>query len=189
LTEFFRFCFYLINGFEGPKYLQNNSNYVYDKKFRKFFLKWSNNILKLSPPVRQLWRYHGKRGFNSLILQYLLFLLYKMIGFNNAPCLHLKNLHKHCLRFQEKLQYPGEITNKGYRKLYGVNEVSYGRCANRQFKNSNIKWLNGRSWILISTVFNTVNYWHFFRFFPFNFKFTSVFLLSFYSIFCFLNTL
>ena len=78
--KYFDFPFTWFSGFEGPKYLQNNSNYVSDNKFRKFFLQWSNNILKLSRPVRQFWRYHGNRGFNSLILQYLPFLLYKIIG-------------------------------------------------------------------------------------------------------------
>ena len=41
---------------------------------------WSNNISKLRRPVRQFSRYHGNRGFNSLISQYLPFVPYNMIG-------------------------------------------------------------------------------------------------------------
>ena len=78
--------------------------------------------------------------------------------------------------------------SKQNHQLQGANEVSYGRCANSQFKNLNIKWLNGRSWILISTVVNKVNYQKSFSLY-FNFTFTSVFLLLFYFIFSFLSIL
>ena len=40
------------------------------------------------------------------------------------------NWYKHCLQFLlGRSQYPKEIKNKGYAKLWGANKVHYGRCA------------------------------------------------------------
>ena len=100
---------------------------MYDSKFRKFFLKRSNNILKLSPPVRQFWRYHGNRGFNILLLQYLPFLLYKMIGFKVARYSFLGSIPP---TFEHKLRR---------------NKQSFGKIANTVVldKDENLLW----SWL------------------------------------------
>ena len=51
---------------------------------------------------------------------------------------HPKILHKHCLQFLlGRLQYPGEMKNKGYVKFWGVNMVHYacyGRCASGEWQ-------------------------------------------------------
>ena len=62
------------------------------------------------------------RDFDSLLAQY-----------HNTLLLPPKNLHRHCFRFPlGHLHVPGEIVNNDYAKLWGVKDVYYGICANRE---------------------------------------------------------
>ena len=67
-----------------------------------------------------------------------IFIRHLQISHNaRAPCLHThpKVLHKHCLQFLSgRLQYAGEMKNKGYVKFWGVNMVHYGRCASGEWQ-------------------------------------------------------
>ena len=53
---------------------------------------------------------------------------------HNAPCLLPKILHIHCFQFLLGITVvPREIQDDDYAKLWGVNKMHYGLCANGEY--------------------------------------------------------
>ena len=53
---------------------------------------------------------------------------------HNAPCLLPKILHIRCFQFLLGITVvPREIHDNSYAKLWGVNKMHYGLCANGEF--------------------------------------------------------
>ena len=67
----------------------------------------------------------------------ILYIRYLQVSYN-APCLPPKKFCISIVFLLGQLQYPGEMKNKSYAKLFGgvgggATEVYYGRCANGEW--------------------------------------------------------